>query len=672
MINVEEYDCWFQRHGTPDPWLAALLSYIVLEGQPGAIARNAQAELAWGLGKCFGIRAATLDKNPGGKATVLKLSPQGQKLEGFVITVTEDVLVITGADEAGLLYGVYRFLALLALGRIHTGLKIAEAPAAAIRKIDHWDDFCGTVTRGYAGRSLFFNGNRFDYDSVRIRDYARLLASIGINRLCINNPNAGGSAGRFITEQYLPEVGKLAAIFRPFGIRLMLSVNFAAPYSFGGLSTADPLDPSVAVWWQEHAAMVYRFVPDFAGYVVKADSEGEPGPFAYGRSHVDGANMLAASLAPHGGLVVWRCFVYNCQQDWRDNSVDRARSAYDHFMPLDGKFAENVILQIKHGPYDFQVREPVSPLFGALKKTRYLMELQITQEYTGQQIDLCFLPSMWAWVMNFDTGHGATGSAKIKELTGNLVEGFAAISSVGLDSNWTGHTLAQANFYGYGRLAWDPGISAEDIAAEWTALTFAQRKGADSNTVGDSNTVAAVQKMLLGSHATYEKYTAPFGNCFMVNPHYHYGPSPEGYEFDRWGTYHRADTKAIGVDRSPSGTGYTDQYPPKVAARFADIKTCPENLLLFLHRLPYSYPMKNAETLLQNIYNNHFEGYDEVEAMIAAWKSLEGKLGEAVYQSVMGRMKRQLKNAREWRDVINTYFYRKTGIGDAQGRKIYE
>jgi alpha-glucuronidase len=367
--------------------------------------------------------------------------------------------------------------------------------------------------------------------------------------------------------------------------------------------------------------------------------------------------MLAAALEPFSGLVLWRAFVYNCQQDWRDGSIDRARSAYDTFKPLDGAFADNVLLQIKHGPYDFQVREPVSPLFGALKHTRHLIELQATQEYTGQQIDLCFLPSMWQWVMNWDSG-----GKQIKDLVGSTkTEGFAAIGNTGRDNNWCGHTLAQANLYGYGRMAWNPGLEASTIAAEWTGLTFGP----------DNEAQAAVQKLLLGSHATYEKYTAPFGVCFMVNPHYHYGPSPEGYEFDRWGTYHRADMQAIGIDRTRAGTGYTEQYSPGIAALLSDPQTCPENIILFIHRLRYDYIMKNGETLLQNIYNNHFEGYAEVEAMLAAWKGLEGKLSDAVYQSVLRRFERQLANARNWRDVINTYFRRKTGLEDKLGRNIY-
>jgi alpha-glucuronidase len=376
--------------------------------------------------------------------------------------------------------------------------------------------------------------------------------------------------------------------------------------------------------------------------------------------------MLAKALAPYNGTVVWRCFVYNCVQDWRDAAIDRARAAFDNFKPLDGRFDDNVILQIKHGPYDFQVREPVSPLFGALEKTRCAMELQITQEYTGQQIDLCFLPWMWSDVLKFDSGYGDAAenaeSGTIRALLASgRIDGLAAVGNTGLDGNWTGHTLAQANLFGYGRMAWNPSLSPHKIADEWSRLTFPQHESVSRN----------VAKILLDSYPTYQKYNAPFGVCFMVESGHHYGPNIEAYEFSKWGTYHRADYKAIGVDRTPSGSGYTEQYAPKNAAIFADPAACPEELLLFFHRIPYDYIMKNEKTLLQNIYDSHFEGYDEVKAMLAAWLGLKDKLNQAVFESVKARMERQLENARQWRDIVNTYFFRHTGIGDEKGRKIY-
>ena len=673
MLN--EYDCWLQRRPVERPENLPLERVYAERG--GEIAAQAAEELRRGLDRLLGFSPAVFDPETAGApgpgislGTVSRMEGPFQlsglqlKAGGFLIRAAEAGVLIAGQDEAGVLYGVFRFLALLSRGELRAGLELRDEPRSPLRMINHWDNLDGSIERGYAGNSLFYKNDRFDYDRRRIEDYARLLASVGINRISINNVNVRGAAKLLITEAYLDEAAALAAIFRPFGIRLLLCVNFGAPWSLGGLPTADPLDPDVAAWWKERAALIYRAIPDLAGLLVKADSEGEPGPFQYQRSHADGANMLARAVAPHGGEIVWRCFVYNCVQDWRDQDFDRARAAYDHFRPLDGAFDNNVILQIKFGPYDFQVREPVSPLFGAFSKTRHVMELQITQEYTGHQIDLCYLPWLWEDVMRFDTAHG--GHSRIQDLVGpyreghSFIEGFAAVSNAGLDRNWTGHTLAQANLYGYGRMAWNPALSAETAAGEWSRLSFGPAA---------AETIAG---LLLKSYPAYEKYNAPFGVCFMVSPGLHYGPSVEGYEFSRWGTYHRADTRAIGIDRTSTGTGYTDQYAAENAARFADPAACPENIILFFHRLRYDYRMKNGETLLQNIYNTHFEGYDEASAMLEEWKGLKDSLNREVYESVLSRFERQLANAREWRDQINTYFWRKTGIGDQKGRKIYE
>jgi len=682
MLN--EYDCWMQKRTVERP--AGLALDSVYCNPRGQISAQAAEEFRRGVNRLLGFSPAVLPEpetagaNPGVfLGTVCALEKRfgfpGEKpaAGGFVIKTEENAggktLVVAGADEQGLLYGVFHFLSLLARGKAGGSLFVREEPVAPLRIVNHWDNLDGSIERGYAGPSLFFRNNRFDYDRERVTDYARMLASIGINRLSINNVNVRAAAKLLISEEYLGEVAALAAVFRPFGIKLFLSINFGAPWSLGKLPTADPLDPAVADWWKERAALIYRHIPDLAGFLVKADSEGELGPFQYNRTHVDGANMLAKAVKPHGGDVVWRCFVYNCVQDWRDQSQDRARAAYDHFMPFDGKFDDNVILQIKFGPYDFQVREPVAPLFGALKKTRHLLELQITQEYTGHQIDLCYLPWIWQDIMAFDTAYSGVYGADgcIRDLAGVSgagvpgIEGFAAVVNVGADSNWTGHTLAQANLYGYGRMAWNPGLSASEIAGEWSALSF-----------GPGNAADAVAGLQLRSYPAYEKYNAPFGVCFMVTPNTHYGPNIEGYEFSRWGTYHRADAQAIGIDRTPSGTGYTSQYSPANAAMFADPSRCPENLILFFHRLRYDHRMKNGETLLQNIYDTHFEGYDEVAAMLETWKGLENALDSGVYRSVLRRLELQLANARDWRDQINTYFLRKTGIADKRGRKIYE
>jgi alpha-glucuronidase len=461
-------------------------------------------------------------------------------------------------------------------------------------------------------------------------------------------------------------VEKLASIFRPYGIKLLLSINYASPMEIGGLPTADPLDPQVRDWWRQRVEVIYGRIPDFGGFLVKADSEYRPGPFTYQRNHAEGANMLAEALAPYGGVVIWRCFVYNCQQDWRDRTTDRARAAYDHFQPLDGAFASNVILQIKNGPMDFQVREPVSPLFGAMSATNQLLELQITQEYTGQQIDLCYLAPQWKEVLDFDTYARGKGSSVKRIVDGSLFQrpyaGIAGVANVGDDPNWTGHPLAQANLFAFGRLCWNPDLTAEEITEEWVKATFGS----------DPEVSTTLSRMLLSSWRIYENYTAPLGIGWMVNPGFHYGPNVDGYEYSQWGTYHRADWQGIGVDRTmASGTGYTGQYFPENARRYEDVATCPDELILFFHHLPYTHQLKDGKTIIQHIYDTHFEGVEQVKELIQNWGRLKGKVDEERFRQVEERLNKQLVAAEEWRDVINTYFYRKTGIPDQHRRTIY-
>jgi len=421
----------------------------------------------------------------------------------------------------------------------------------------------------------------------------------------------------------------------------------------GGLATADPLDPEVRAWWAAVTARVHETIPDFGGYVVKADSEGQPGPFAYGRSHADGANMLAAALEPYGGTVHWRAFVYDHHQDWRDRTTDRARAAYDHFTPLDGEFAANAVLQVKHGPMDFQVREPVSPLIGAMPGTRLAVELQATQEYTGQQRHVCWLGPMWSEVLRFEPEEGSS--------VGELARGgLVAVSNVGDDPFWTGHPLAQANLYTFGRLAWRPDAEAGGILDEWIGLTF----GAAAT--------AGVRAVLAGSWRTYEKYTAPLGVGFMVQPGHHYGPSVDGYEYSPWGTYHFADRDGVGVDRSvASGTGYAGQYGKRWAEVYETVASCPDELLLFFHHVPYGHVLKSGKTVIQHIYDTHFEGVDEVAEARREWDSLAGVVDPARHARVVELFEEQLRSAREWRDQINSYFFRKSGVPDERGRTIY-
>ncbi len=680
------YKCWLKYYKLTNKKLLAeykdfLKEIVVVE--KSAISMSAVKELKLGLNGILGIRPAQ-SKIPTKEACLILgtidavkgLVPLSEKErqsigeEGFIIKLTADnnekTLLIAGKTDKGLLYGVFCLLRLIQTETEIEALPRIENPANQLRMINHWDNIDGSIERGYAGKSIFFKNNKFTGTLDRITDYARMLASVGINAIAINNVNVHKLETLLITDKYIKGVVRLTEIFRNYGIKVFLSINFASPLQFGGLATANPLDKQVREWWKSRAEYIYSHIPDFGGFLVKADSEGRPGPFSYGCTHADGANMLAEALKPHGGLVIWRCFVYNCLQDWRDRTIDRAKAAYNHFMPLDGTFAENVLLQIKHGPMDFQVREPVSPLIGGLEKTNQLLELQITQEYTGQQKHLCYLVPMWKEILGFDTfakGKG-TNVKKIisREVFNNKFGGFAAVVNIGDDHNWTGHQLAQANTFGYAQLAWNPDLTSEEIAETWIRLTYSN----------SSKVVDTIKDMLLDSWRIYENYTSPLGIGWMVNPNHHYGPNVDGYEYDKWGTYHRADHKGIGVDRTvKNGTGYTGQYHKEIAELYENLETCPEELLLFFHHVPYDYKLKSGETLLQYIYNTHFKGVEQAEELRTKWLSLEEKVEEEVFSHVLGRLEGQIEHSKEWRDVINTYFFRKTGIPDELGRKIY-
>ncbi|MEK5322271.1 alpha-glucuronidase family glycosyl hydrolase [Paenibacillus sp. FSL L8-0644] len=595
-------------------------------------------------------------------------------------------VIVAGQTSKGVLYGVFHLLRYLQGGldgklkpaaeeSLHAPLlDLLSNPANPIRMINHWDNMDGSIERGYAGGSIFYDNNAFTANMERLRDYARLLASVGIQALSINNVNVHQVETELITDKFLPDVAKVAAVFRAYGIQIYLSINYASPIQLGGLTTADPLEPAVAEWWQTKAQEVYAAVPDLGGFVVKADSENRPGPFSYGRHHADGANMLADALQPYGGRVIWRCFVYNCKQDWRDRKTDRARAAFDHFKPLDGLFRENVILQIKNGPMDFQVREPVSPLFGALESTQVLLEFQIAQEYTGQQKHLCYLVPQWKEVLDFDTYAQGKGSTIKRIVSGALHSpkptnyGIAAVSNIGADTNWTGHLLAQSNLYGYGRLAWDPELSADEIADEWVRLTF----GRQGNSEGDTDLISTIKQMLLDSWNIYESYTAPLGVGWMVSPDHHYGPDVDGYEYSKWGTYHFADCRGIGVDRTTAtGTGYAGQYFAPHADIYESTDTCPDELLLFFHHVPYTHLLHSGQTIIQHIYDTHFEGAERAAHLRDTWVSLRGQLNDTMYEQVLERLEHQSEHAKEWRDRINTYFYRKSGIADQKDRSIY-
>lgn len=585
--------------------------------------------------------------------------------EGYRIEKTEAGYQVISAGEKGLLYGMYGLHRMLAAAEDELS-SYESVPAQSIRMINHWDNFDGSIERGYAGESIFYTQNRFRGDLNLIRQYARLLASVGINAVSINNVNVHKLESFFIEKEALKEIRKLADTFSPYGIRLFLSVNYAAPITVGGLATADPLSPEVEAWWKGVMDQVYEEIPEFGGVVVKADSEGEPGPFTYGRNHDEGANMLARAMKPHGGLVIWRCFVYNCSQDWWDRTADRARAAYDIFMELDGKFEENVVLQIKNGPIDFQIREPISPLFGALKRTNQILEFQITQEYTGHQKDICYLVPLWKEVMDFDTKHGERTLVKhaVKENSPDCRRsGIAGVGNVGMDENWTGSKLAQANIYGFGRLCWDNDLGAEEIAREWVRQSFSMTKDAEKTMIW----------ILTTSRDTYEDYTCPLSVGFMCKPNIHYGADVDGYEYQRWGTYHYADRDGIGRDRTQrTGTAYTRQYSDERFAEYEDLETCPDEWLLFFHHVPYTHVLHSGKTVIQHIYDTHFRGVETVKQYQDAWKSLKHAIDQESYQNGEERLALQLENAISWRDQINTYFYRKSGIPDEKGRNIYQ
>ena len=585
--------------------------------------------------------------------------------EGYRIVETEHGYKIESASPAGYLYGMYGLHRLLTTQN-EAGFPYESVPDQSIRMIDHWDNFDGSIERGYAGESIFYDHNTFRGDMELIRQYARLLASVGINAVLINNVNVHRPETFFVTGEALAEIRRISDVLAAYGIKTYLSVNFAAPITVGRLKSADPLEPEVASWWEETVKRIYEEIPDFAGFVVKADSEGEPGPFTYGRNHDDGANMLARAAGPYGGVIIWRCFVYDCSQDWWNREADRARAAYDIFEPLDGRFLDNVILQIKKGPIDFQIREPVSPLFGALKKTNQILEFQITQEYTGHQRDICYLIPMWKETMDFDTKHGKSLTVKEAVRENSPVRGrsgIAGVGNVGMDANWTGSKLAQANLYGFGRLVWNHELSSEAIAEEWVRQSFCL-------TEEKCGKLAAV---LTTSRDVYEAYTCPLGVGFMCKPAVHYGVDIDGYEYDRWGTYHYADRDGVGRDRTvKTGTSYTRQYSDARFSEYEDLSSCPDELLLFFHHVPYTHVLHSGKTVIQHIYDTHFEGVERVREYQAVWESLKDSLDEESYLNMKERLVWQLENAVSWRDQVNTYFYRKSGIPDEKGRKIYQ
>lgn len=628
-----------------------------------ALIKNSVAELQSAFAGLFGRELTVRPDTEDGCGICLAIR-EGMQAEAYHVFEKSGKLTIEASDSSGILYGVFELIRQMQTDSSLQGMNLTKAPAMPMRMLNHWDNMDGSIERGYSGESFFFKDDEILVDD-RTVTYARLAASVGINAVVINNVNVKDAATWLITERYTEKVKELSEVFAGYGIKLYLSLNYAAPIELGELESADPLSEEVRGWWKRRMELVFQEVPNLGGFLIKADSEGRPGPFTYGRTHADGANMLAEAVAPYGGKIIWRCFVYNCQQDWRDDKTDRARSGYDNFIGLDGKFLDNVILQIKNGPMDFQVREPVHPLFGGLTKTNQMLEVQIAQEYTGQQRHVCYLIPMFRKILAFRT-YAAQENDTVEDIVsgktfGQQNCGMAAVANTGNDANWTGHDMAAANWYGFGRLAFEPQLSAVEIAREWIRLTYGREKDVEETLL----------YILMSSWPAYEKYTSPLGIGWMVSPNDHYGPSVDGYEYSRWGTYHRADHEGIGVDRSSEGTGYALLYREPNASVYNYKEQCPDELLLFFHHIPYLWKLKSGKTVIQHIYDTHFEGVEMVDEMVERFVKLRDKLPEKAYMRMLERLQHQKEHAREWRDQINTYFYRKSGIPDEKGRKIY-
>jgi alpha-glucuronidase len=578
--------------------------------------------------------SATIARLPGHDT----LSRMGE--EGFTIrSITLDGrkgTIIGAATDKGVLYGVYRFLRLLQTRQSLRALDITEIPAYRYRILDHWDNLNRIVERGYAGLSLWDWFTLPAYKDPRYTDYARADASVGINGVVLNNVNA---SPLILTPDWLAKAAALADIFRPYGIRVYLSVKWSSPIEIDGLPTADPLDTGVQRWWKIKAAEIYRYIPDFGGFLVKANSEGQPGPQNYGRTHADGANMLADALAPHHGIVIWRAFVYSASNE------DRAKQAYDEFKGLDGKFRENVLLQIKNGPIDFQPREPFHPLFGAMPHTSLLLEVQLTQEYLGFSNHLVYLAPLFAECLNSDTHTQGTGPT-----VSSVVLGIAGVANIGNDINWCGHPFAAANWYAFGRLAWDPAATPAVIAAEWLRQTF----------INDTGFVNDAGRMMLASREIAVDYMTPLGLHHIMGYGHHYGPAPWYDKASRadWNPvyFHKADSGGIGFDRSATGSNALAQYAPGARALWEDARTCPDQWLLWFHHVPWSWHVHSGRTLWEELCFKYYSGADSVRWMERTWDRLRPFVDDERWSEVRMLLGIQQQDAIWWRNACLLYF----------------
>ncbi len=557
-----------------------------------------------------------------GRQVTLKLDESMPANDGYKIEGTHDDASLSARTEAGLLYGAFAML---------RGDQGTSMPYFGLRILNHWDNLDGSVERGYAGESIFWNDD-LRIDRRLIEQYAMANASIGINGTVLNNVNA---SPKMLTPIYINKVKKIADILRPWGIKVYLSVNFGSPKALGDVNTADPLDAKVRQWWKRKVKDIYKLIPDFGGLLVKANSEGQPGPFDYGRTHADGANMLADALKPYGGIVMWRSFVYGAKH----KGEDRVKQAVSEFSELDGRFRDNVILQSKNGPLDFQPREPYAPIFDHITRTPQLAELQITQEYLGQGEHLVFLAPMWKEFFAF--------------VSPSRLKGIAGVANIGLDRNWCGHHFAQANWYAFGRLAWNPSISSEQIAKEWLAQTFPTAKSAK---LADQ-----LLSVLLRSREACVDYMMPLGLHHIFKFDHHMGPEPDGFKADypiEWCPvyYHKADKTGIGFDRSSTGTGATQQYNEPYRSQYDKVSTCPEQYLLWFHRVPWTYRMLSGRTLWEEMQYRYARGVKEVEDFVDIWSQAKPFVDNQRWQEVNEKLQHQLRDAREWQQVCIGYF----------------
>lgn len=646
------YHLWLRQKPLPTQMRAPYrhLQSIALQAR-GPIAQAAAAELARGLTGSLnrhivvssvereaGVILGTPSSSPVVRQFNLPMRQLGN--EGFAIKAVSlhgrRILVIAANTPSGLLYGSFNLLRRIETGERLTGATVIEHPRYALRLLDHWDSLDGFVERGYAGRSIWRWSELPAIVDPRYTDYARANASIGINGAVLNNVNANA---QILTPAYLRKVAAIAAVLRPYAMRVYLTARFSAPIEIGGLKTADPLDPQVRQWWKGKADEIYAAVPDVGGFLIKANSEGQPGPQDYRRTHADGANMLADALAPHGGVVIWRAFVYG------SGGEDRTKQAFDQFHGLDGKFRPNVLLQVKNGPLDFQPREPFHPLFGQMPRTRLLMEGQITKEYLGFSTHLAFLAPLWKEVLDADTCAPRCGMTVSKTISGT-----AGVANIGSDRNWSGSQFDQANWYAWGRLAWDPTLGSKQVATEWARMTWSQ----------DPKVVASIVSMMMQSREAVVNYMTPLGLAHLMGTDHHYGPAPWAHDLPRaeWNPvyYHRADAAGIGFDRTKTGTDAVDQYSPPIARMFGDLQSTPERYLLWFHHVPWDYRMRSGRTLWDELVGHYDAGLDRVSAMQRSWASLKGRIDDERFNEVRAKLAQQQQEAQWWRDACIAYF----------------